>query len=461
MSYVDKNTEISIEIARRVAQKGGSTYYVGGYVRDLLLGKHNKDIDIEVHGIQPVELESILDSIGERVSMGESFGIYGIKGYDIDIAMPRQEKNRGKGHKDFDVFVDPNIGTKKASERRDFTINALMQDVLTGEVIDHWNGQEDLKAHVIRHNNNVTFVEDPLRVLRAAQFAARFEFEVAPETIELCKTMDLSELAQERIMGELSKAILKANKPSFFFEVLREMEQLDTWFPEVKKLIGVEQNPKYHAEGDVWNHTMMVLDSAVPYARGGKTSNELAFMLSALCHDFGKVVATEFVNGAIHAYGHEVKGIPMVKAFIKRLTNEKDIYTYVVNMTTLHMKPNAMANAKSSIKKTNQMYDESVDPEGLICISLADTYGQILGENSGLSEAGANKPFLDERLKVYREYMARPYVMGRDLMAAGLKPDKNFKSYLDYAHKLRLAGIPKKQALKQTLAFARNSKQID
>lgn len=455
MSYMDKNTEISIEIARRVAEKGGSTYYVGGYVRDKILGIENKDIDIEVHGVKPAVLEEILDSLGERITIGESFGIYGLKGYDIDVAMPRQEKNRGKGHKDFDVFVDPDIGTKKASERRDFTINALMQDVLTENIIDHWNGLEDLKAHVIRHINNVTFVEDPLRVLRAAQFAARFEYKVADETIELCKSMNLESLAQERIMAELGKALLKANKPSIFFQVLREMDQLTTWFPEVEDLIGVEQNPRYHAEGDVWTHTMMVLDAAVVFARGGKCRNELGFMLSALCHDFGKVVATEFVNGGIHAYGHEVKGIPLVKTFIKRLTSEKDILDYVVNITRLHMKPNSMANMNSHIKKTNQMFDDAIDPEGLICMALSDTYGQILGENSGLKEPGSNGDWLYARLDIYREYMSRPYVMGRDLMEAGLKPGKEFKEYLDFAHKLRLAGVPKNSVLSQILSMAR------
>ena len=455
---MDKNTEIALKIAGRVAELGGSTYYVGGYVRDKILRIENKDIDIEVHGVKPAQLEAVLDEFGERVSMGESFGIYGIKGYDVDIAMPRKETNRGKGHKDFDVFVDPFIGTKSASQRRDFTINALMENVLTGEIVDHWGGVQDLEKRIIRHVNDVTFAEDPLRVLRGAQFASRFEFAIAPETIELCKNMDLGTLAPERVMGELSKALLKANKPSIFFETLREMGQLSTWFEEMRQLIGVEQNPKYHAEGDVWNHTMMVLDSAVRYRDDGSISQKLSFMISALTHDFGKIVATEYVNGAVHAYGHEVKGLPIIKKFLGKLTNEKAIINYATNMSKLHMKPNTMASAKSSIKKTNQMFDDSVDPVGLICIALSDSFGQILGEGSGLPEAGANRDFLFERYEIYKEYMSRPYVMGRDLEAAGFKPGKNFREYLDYAHKLRLAGIPKNAALKQTISYARTHK---
>ena len=250
------------ELARLVSQQGGRAYFVGGYVRDKLLGIENYDIDIEVHGISPADLESILRQIGEPTAYGESFGIFGLKGCGIDIAMPRKETLRGQGHRDFDVFVDPHIGTEAAARRRDFTVNAMMQDVLTGEIVDHYGGRADLQAGILRHVNDESFPEDPLRVLRGAQFAARFHLTPAPETIALCRTMDLGHLPSERIGEELKKALLKAERPSVFFAVLREAEQLDVWFPELKALIGQEQHAVYHAEGDVWNHTMMVLDEA-------------------------------------------------------------------------------------------------------------------------------------------------------------------------------------------------------
>ena len=262
MDHSMEDRRMALEVARKVSKKGGRTFYVGGFVRDALLHRENKDVDIEVHGISPKCLEEILDSLGQRISIGESFGIFNLKGYSLDIAMPRKEQLRGMGHKDFDIFVDPFIGTEGACRRRDFTFNALMQDVLTGEIVDHFGGQEDLERGILRHVNDESFAEDPLRVLRAAQFAARFDFRVAPETVNLCRSMDLRHLPRERIEGELKKALLKAEKPSIFFEILREMDQLDFWFPELKALIGLEQNPVYHAEGDVWNHTMMVLDQA-------------------------------------------------------------------------------------------------------------------------------------------------------------------------------------------------------
>ena len=227
--------KLSTSIAQAVAEAGGRAFLVGGIVRDRLLGIESKDIDIEVHGVEPQRLELILEKVAPRreegkksgcFTKGASFGVYGIYGSSIDIAMPRTEAATGRGHKDFEVFVDPFIGTGKAAERRDFTINAMMQDILSGEVLDEFGGKEDLEKGILRHITDDGFREDPLRVFRAAQFAARFNFRVAPETIKLCSSMDTGALSRERVMGELEKALLKAEKPSIFFEVLREMNQL-------------------------------------------------------------------------------------------------------------------------------------------------------------------------------------------------------------------------------------------
>lgn len=443
----NKNSRMAKHIAALVSEAGGRTFYVGGYVRDKYMGIENKDIDIEVHGITPEKLGEILDNVGERLEMGASFGVFGLRGYDLDIAMPRKEEATGRGHKDFAVFVDPFLGTKKAAMRRDFTMNAMMEDVLTGELVDHFGGMDDLKRGVLRHVNTKTFVEDPLRVLRAAQFAARFEFTVADETIELSKTMDLSYLACERIYAELEKALLKAEKPSIFFEELRRMEQLSFWFREVEQLIGVEQSREHHPEGDVWNHTMLVLDEAAKFRED--TRNPVGFMFSAICHDFGKILTTREIDGKIHAFGHEVEGLPLVKGFLKRITNEVKLRKYVLNMVELHMKPNIMAAQKAKIKSTNKMFDASVDPEGLILFSIADHMGR-----TGMTRDEKTEAFLRERLDIFHETMEKPYVMGCDLVKAGLKPSPKFHEILEYAHKLRLARVSKENALKQALAYA-------
>lgn len=442
------NIEMAQKIAKTVFENGGRAYFVGGYVRDMLSGKKadEADIDIEVHKITPSMLCEILDSLGERIEIGESFGIFSLKGYSIDIAMPRKETNRGHGHRDFDICVDPFITTENAAKRRDFTINAMMQDILTGEIIDHFGGREDLKNGIIRHVDDTSFVEDPLRVLRAAQFAARFKFKVADKTTELCKNMDLKGLSKERVMAELTKALLKAEKPSIFFEVLRSMGQLSFWFKELYDLIGVEQNKKYHSEGDVYTHTLMVLDAAVkllPYVK-----NKLGFMMSAITHDFGKAITTEIINGEIHSYNHETEGLFLVKAFMERLTNEKQLISFALNLTEHHMKPNVLALNNASIKSTNKMFDKAIEKEALICLAVADSKGKI-SKNGYVS----HKAFFEERFNIYNEYMSRPYVMGRDLIECGIKPNEKFSEYLEFAHKLRLAGVDKEKALKQTLSF--------
>ena len=446
--FLIETVEKAVEIAHLVAQYGGKTYFVGGFVRDKLRGVENKDIDIEVHGITAKKLESILDSVGERVEIGKSFGVYNLKGFSLDIAMPRAEKAIGQKHRDFCIDIDPFIGTKKAAVRRDFTMNAIMQDVLTEEITDHFGGMKDIKDSVIRCVNEKTFSEDPLRVLRAAQFAARFGFSIENSTKELCCKIDLSNLSQERVMEELKKAMLKSNTPSVFFENLRMLNQLKVWFPEMEKLVDLKQNPTYHAEGDVWKHTMMVIDAAAKFR--DKVKTPLGFMLSALVHDFGKIVCTKTENGKIHSRNHEVLGLPLVEKFLKRITKEKELISYVLNMAKLHMKPNIMARDNSTVKATNRMFDEAREPEDLIYLAVCDGLGKI----SEIPYNSAEK-FLLDRLGIYREYMSRDYVTGKDLICAGIAPGDEFKNLLEYAHKLRLSGVGKEEALRQVLACKR------
>ena len=448
MTNNERNHDMAKRLARAVRAHGGRAYYVGGYVRDKLLNIENKDIDIEVHGIEAEELARILDSLGERLSIGESFGIFALKGYGIDIAMPRKERAIGLGHRDFETFADPFIGTYEAAKRRDLTIGALMMDVLTEEITDHFGGRRDLENGILRHVCAETFTEDPLRVLRLAQFAARFDFSPAEETLALCRQMKLSYLSRERVWEELRKALLKAKKPSVFFEVLRSVGGLDDWFPEVRDLIGVEQNPDYHAEGDVFTHTMMVLDEAAKYR--DDTSEPFAFMLTALCHDFGKAVCTAEIDGKLCSRHHETLGLPLAERFLLRLTNEVRIISYVTNLTEHHMRPNAIAAFGSSVKATNKMFDSVSAAKDLFYFAKSDHFGRICTKESPFLE-----DFLLERLHIYEDIMREPYVMGRDLLGAGLTPGPHFSQLLAHAHKLRLAGVKKEEALKQTLAYAK------
>ena len=438
---------LAVMIARDVSKAGGRTYYVGGCVRDMLLGAESKDIDIEVHGIAPQSLHDILGRYGHIKTQGASFGVLNIKGYHLDIAQPRKEHANGRGHKDFEVYVDPYIGTKEAAKRRDFTVNAMMQDVLTKKVIDHYGGMNDMKHRIIRHVDDTTFAEDPLRVLRAAQFAARFQFSVAEETKGLCANMDIRELPRERIGEEMTKALLKSDKPSIFLRVLNETGHLHEWFPEIQALVGVRQDPVHHPEGDAFEHTMNVLDMAAERKTHLRdAAHQLSFMLAALCHDIGKPIATKEADGKIHAIGHQMMGIEPARDLLRRIYNNKSIERYVLNMVQKHMDPLHLYNNGSHVKKYMHMFDSSVCPEDLIELSYCDFMGK--GDLSDIEGAEAKRQRELEMLTIYRERMSMEYVTGYDLIEMGYKPGRRMKDIKDFAHKLQLAGITKDEAFR-------------
>ena len=441
---------IEKKIAEAVKEHGGRAYYVGGCVRDRLLRVSGSDIDIEVHGICKEELLEILNTFGEPITTGAQFGVFGLTGAQIDICLPRREFATGRGHRDFEILVDPFLDVAEAARRRDFTVNAIMQDVLTGEIADPYHGREDLSKGILRHIDDAHFAEDPLRVFRAAQFSSRFELQIDPTTMQLCRSMDVSALLKSRVEDELKKGLLKSKKPSLFFENLRKMEQLSVWFPELECLIGLPQDPLHHPEGDVWTHTMQVLDRAAAYL--DQLSDPYAFLLLALTHDFGKAVTTQTINGRIHAYGHETAGLPLAEAFLRRITGSSRIVEYVLNMLPLHMKPNVAAAAEAKLKTTNQMFDSAAAPLDLVYFALSD-------QPAAACENRQSADFLFSRFRQYQQTMEKPYVSGKDLIAAGIEPGADFTEILAYAHKLRLAGIEKEDALRQTVAFARKTRK--
>lgn len=441
--------QILNKLSKKINEMGGEIYYVGGCVRDAQLNLPIKDIDVEVHKISTEKLEKILKSIGEIDYIGKSFGIYKIKGCNIDISLPRKEIKQGEKHTDFIVEVNPFLGEKNAAKRRDFTINALMKETGTGKVLDFFNGLADLQDGIIRHIDDISFQEDALRVLRACQFAARFDFKISTETLELCKLIPLEKLSKERVFEELKKALLMSKIPSVFFENLREINGLDFWFAELKDTIGIPQHEEKHQEGDVWKHTMMVLDEAAKIR--DKSENPLALMLSCLCHDFGKAVCSEKgKDGFTHSYRHEELGLPLIEKFLDRLTNERRLKKLVLNLVSLHQMPNICYNDLSSIKATNKMFDKAISPKDLVLLSSCDNKGKIPQKDT--------EGFLLERLDIYNEIMSKPFVQGKDLIRSGLTPDKNFSKLLQFANKNRLAGVSKETTLKQTLAYYKELK---
>lgn len=454
-----KDEILAKKIAIEVNKAGGSAYYVGGYVRDDILGIPNKDIDIEIHNIELNVLENILKQFGniEKRTVGNNFGIYNINRFNLDISLPRKETAIGKGHKDFDIIVDPYLSLKESAKRRDFTINALMKNILTGEIIDYYGGLDDLKKGIIRHIDDNTFAEDPLRVLRACQFAARFDFDIAPETIELCKNMDISTLPKERVAGELTKALIKGNKPSIFFNSLYEIKQTE-WFKEIFDLKDVKQDTVYHPEGDVYEHTMSVIDEASTLFPTGIDNPDryLPFMLSALCHDFGKLNTTKINNkGRICAINHEKTGIPLANDFLDRIYNNKGFTRYVDNMIEFHMKAHSCFNNKAKIKSTNLLFDKLLYPTDFIHLAYADSIGHNIQKldnkqfNMFLGKAMRENEFLINRYFNYKDRKSQPHITANNLIELGLKPSPLYKEILDKAWNLHLKGVNKENVLKQ------------
>jgi tRNA nucleotidyltransferase (CCA-adding enzyme) len=448
ISEINETLSISKKIAEDIKLKKGRMFYVGGYVRDKILKLENKDIDVEVFGLSPDEIKEVLSKYGVVDEFGAKFGIFKVHGIDIDFAMPRTEKSTGEGHKNFEVNVNPNMSMINACKRRDFTINALMEDVLTGEVFDYFDGLKDLQNGNIRHVDDETFVEDELRVLRACQFAARFDFKICNETINLCKKIDCSKLPKERIYGELEKALLKANKPSIFFEYARKIEILNKLFSPMEKLIGLEQNPKYHPEGDVWNHTMMVIDEAAQLKE--KSNYPISLMLAAVCHDLGKITTTRVIHEKIVSFDHENR-LELTEKFLKNITSNKDLIDSVKILVKNHMRPNIIAKDDSSDKSIRKLIVDTngklVNIQDAILLSKADRLGRSINN----IDAESIDIWWNNRLQKVNgeETKIIPFITGKDLIDMGLKPNKEFKKILELAFKLQLNGLNREEILKK------------
>lgn len=299
-----------LEIARKIKNNGGKLYLVGGALRDELLGKTIHDEDYCVVGLSNSEFEKLFPDSKKR---GKFFGVYEIEGKEIALA--RKERKTGIGHKEFEIINSKDITIEEDLARRDITINSIAKDVLTGEIIDIYNGREDIKNKIIRATTNA-FTEDPLRIYRVARFASTLGFEVDKDTIEMMKNSkeELKTLSEERVFTEFQKA-LESNKPSTFFEILRKAEVLDVHFKEIYDLIGKIQPKKYHPEGDSYNHTMIVVDKSV------KITNDVVIRFSCLVHDLGKGVTEEKILP--HHYGHDKKGVQLVENLGNRLKMPK------------------------------------------------------------------------------------------------------------------------------------------
>ena len=434
-----------IKLAETIKQNGGRAMLVGGCVRDELMGVEPKDFDIEVYGIEPRELREILESFGRVDAVGEAFTVYKL-GNDLDVAIPRREKKVGRGHKGFVVEGDKDMSFAEAAKRRDFTINAILKDVLTGEIIDIYGGQADIEKKVLRVVSSDTFAEDSLRVLRAAQFAARFEFAIDTETIELCRQIDVSDLPKERIWGEFEKLLLKAAKPSIGLQWLYDLGVVEQLFPEMKALVGVPQEKAWHPEGNVDIHTLLTVDKAREMIDDLSYAKKVAVMLGALCHDFGKPATTKFFDGRLRSHAHDEAGVAPTISFLDKLgiftLDGFDVREQIIQLVRYHLLPGMFYKSKPGDGAFRRLA-RKVEPDLLYRVAKADNLGRnadwIPKEKHFTSEA--QDWFIEKARELEVETNApKPFLMGRYLIELGLKPSAQFGEIIKAVYEMQLDG---------------------
>ena len=418
-------------VARAASAAGGRAVLVGGYVRDRLLGVASKDYDVEIYGLSPDAVAELLGNVGELIQVGRAFGVFRVKGIDADFSLPRRDSKSGSGHRGFEIAFDPNLNFAEASRRRDLTVNSIGLDPLSGEILDPHGGRGDLERGTLRATDAGHFAEDPLRGLRTAQFAARLEMAPDEELTELCAKLDLTELPPERIYAELRKLLLKARRPSLGFAFL-ERARLLRFFPELEALQGVPQDPYWHPEGDVWIHTMLVLDEAAALRDGN--DEDLALMYAALCHDIGKPAVTVEDRGRVRTPGHDVVGAAMAKAFLERLRAPGHLCDQVEALVKYHLAP-ALFVAQGTTARGYRRLARNLDKAGvnillLVRIARADHWGRTTEEAKKRIFPAADA-FLSEAEKAAVENKApSDIVQGRHLQARGLTPGPHFGDIL-------------------------------
>lgn len=428
---------------------GGRALLVGGAVRDLLLGLEIKDLDIEVYGLTTEQLEKILRSFGPVSLVGKSFGVLRVHNLDIDWSLPRADSAGRKPT----VVIDPTMSFEQAFKRRDLTINAMGIDLHTYELIDPFNGQDDLTNKLLRATDIQLFEEDPLRFFRVMQFIGRFEMEPVESLQTLCTTMDISQVSVERIEMEFEKLLLKSVRPSRGIRWIKKIGRLKEILPELAATIDVPQNPAWHPEGDVFEHSMQTLDAAAALAYPDKKIR-LIGLYAALCHDLGKAIATENIEGVWKSLLHAQKGAPLAKRLLQRVTKNKDIIDAVVKMVKYHMEPLQFikGGAKmSAYKRLANKLAPDVTINMLADLALADRRGRNALGHEPLTDSQPDVEEFRQRAIEAQVLNAQeePVLHGRDIIDL-VAPGPRMGEFLRQAYEIQLEeGITDKDELKR------------
>lgn len=432
-------SELALAIARAAHAAGGRALIVGGWVRDRLMGRSSKDVDLEVYGIPAGDLRDLLARFGPVNAVGASFTVFKVAG--IDVALPRRESKVGRGHKGFEVHGDPDLSPREAARRRDFTINAISWDPLTDTFEDPFDGRGDIARRLLKAVDPSTFGDDSLRVLRALQFAARFELTLDPSTEALCRRIPLDDLPPERIWGEIEKLLLQAARPSIGFELALRLGVIAALFPEIRALVGCPQEPEWHPEGDVWIHTLMVIDQARTRIDDLPHPQQVAVMLGAVCHDLGKPPTTAFLDGRIRSIDHEQAGVAPAGAVLDRLNIDTlggfDVRKHVLGITAHHLKPGMFGMSKTPVSDgAFRRLAQKVDLELLARVAKSDCLGR-----AGMFDCSSMDLFLERARQLGVEHAPpAPLVLGRHLLVLGVAPGPRMGEILRAVYEKQLDG---------------------
>lgn len=430
-----------LALARRVAEvtaaAGGRTFLVGGPVRDRLLGRELKDLDLEVYGLPWEQIQELCVSIGKVHMIGRSFPVLQLvaEAGIAEIALPRIERKTGPGHRGFEMTGDPFLDPKVASSRRDFRVNAMMEDPLSGEILDFHEGQRDLRQGVLRHVS-AAFAEDPLRAMRAGRFVARYGWRVARETSALCRSLDLSELPCERMEGEWQK-LLEGDFPGHGLLALEACGVL-RFFPELQAMRGVPQDPLWHPEGDVLHHTALCLNAAVQ--RRAEMEDPWAEMLGVLCHDLGKAGrGTQFERGRWRCPAHDVDGAELVPSLLARLNTRKEVVPLVQAFTREHLRPSQLFHARDRVSDAAiRRLSLRVPIEALCRVAWSDAAGR----EQILPQPWEPEQWLLQRAAQLGVEKGQPkaFLRGQDCLERGWPAGKAVGQVLAQAFELQIEG---------------------
>ena len=446
-----------VRLCEAVREAGGQAMLVGGSVRDRLMGIDSKDFDIEVYRLEPARLRTVLEQLGQVNTVGEHFSVYKLVLYrpepqrpgasidepvlsdqtptqarfEIDVSLPRRESKSGRGHRGFVIEGDPAMSFEEAARRRDFTINAILLDPLTGETIDPFGGRADLARRILKAVAADTFIEDSLRVLRAVQLAARFEMSIDSATVALCRTIDLTDLPRERIWGEIEKLLALADHPSLGLAAALELGVLDQLFPELRALVGYQHEGDGHPAGDAFSHAKLSLDEAVKLASDLSKPKRLAVMLATLGHDLGELKSPDNARALTDATRSILNKLGLYRV------GGYDVRSQVMALVREHRKPREFYQRRDTTTDGDfRRLAQQVDIDLLYRVAKACAAGRGSGSSSV-----AEDWFIERARALGVEHgPPAPLLQGRHLLDAGFEPGPQMGKLLRRVYELQLDG---------------------